>query len=544
MRCARPGLILALVFSWACGGPNESVGPDPVPPTESTPCELALGAGAVILPDGEVVDDLRTALMAARPDDELKLCPGRYHGNFVAEVPLRLTAVEDAAVTVLDGISDLPTLEIPGGSEVVGLTIRGGGGVRMSSQGPLGIVDAVITGNQADYGAGVVVAENSVATLSGTVITGNMARKGGGGVWVQPGGRLELLDGSRVSLNWAGLFGAGIWLEDAHITGGLVSDNVLVAGAETLPLRDEHGVLFFPAEAFGGSGVALSGTGSLTGVEVTGNLGLGGAFSVIRGTASLTDVWIHANHSDSIHAGGGLAVIEAHVSGEGNTRVERNTAYSAAGAWVHDGSVTGVDFSENVARLCGGLLVESGALRNAVISENQASSGGGGGLCVSGAVRVESVTLTNNQSTSNGGALHIQAPFGISTDVEIVGCTLSGNHAASRGGGIHVEWSPIGMTVLLADSELSGNSASSDGGGVYTDALLDITNSRITGNAADHGGGAYVAQRGALSVTDCDFGEGEHENTPDDVATPSASYEGYASGTEFSCDTDGCTPEP
>lgn len=546
MRHARAWLAIALAFGWGCGGPNETDEPDAKPSEEPRLCEPVQGAGAIILPDGEVVDDLRSALLSAQPGDELRLCPGRYLGNFVAEVPLRLTGIGGAAVTILDGISDLPTLELPGDSEVEGLTIRGGGGVRMSSSGSLLIVEARISGNQAEYGAGLVVAENSVATLSGTEIMGNRAEMGGGGVWVQPGGRLELLDGSRVSANWAGVFGAGIWLQEAHLDGGLVSDNVLLATSLSMPTRDEEGVLRIPAETFGGSGVALSGSGSLTGAEITSNTGIGGAFSVSHGTADLTDVWIHDNHSDAGN-GGGIGAAEAHVVGEGNTRVERNSAAQAGGgAWVNGASISGVSFSDNVATFCGGLRLDSGELRDVVITGNEAARGSGGGVCATEAVRLENVNLVNNQSSSRGGGLSISYS-GSATEVTIVSTTISGNRAEMGGAGIYASslaWEPDSVTVRLVDSEIAGNSTPGSGGGVYTEAPFTLENSRITSNMADQGGGVWVAGAGALTVIDSDLGAGEHDNSPDDVATTAASYQGYGSGADFTCDSQSCTPEP
>lgn len=544
MRNACPWLVATLVIALGCGEPGEIRSPDPEPPAELDSCEIT---GGIILPDGRVVTDLLTALVAAEAGGELQLCPGRYHGNFTVDVPIRLRGLGGASVTILHGISDSPTLKLPGGSEITGLTIRGGGGIHMSTSGTLRVENSVISGSQADYGAGLVVAERSDVTLAGTVITANLARVGGGGVWVKAGGHLKLVDGSRVSGNWARRFGAGIWLQDAHLTGGLVSDNLLLADAYSLPQREADGALSIPAETFGGSGVALSGDGSLTGTEITGNLGVGGALSVLQGTVALADVWIHQNHAGSANGlrAGGIAVADAHVVAEGSTRIERNTAYRDGGGWLFGGSINGVTVADNDAFVCGGLSVNTGGLRNVVVSGNTASGGSGGGLCVSGRVKLDDVKLLDNHSSNSGGAIDV-APLASGTDVEIVRSRIFGNQATRHGGAIHVTswwWMPDSAKVIVSDSEINDNSAVEVGGGAYTDAPLTIENSRVVANSADHGGGVYVAEAGVLTIVSGDLGVADDENTPDDIATPAASYQGYGIGVTITCDVNGCTPE-
>ena len=105
--------------------------------------------------------------------------------------------------------------------------------------------------------------------------------------------------------------------------------------------------------------------------------------------------------------------------------------------------------------------------------------------------------VSGNRATTDGG--------GIANDlggVMVVGSTISGNFAGRDGGGIHTRSSftnPYGSGRLeVTDSTISGNTADS-GGGIFSDTNLNpvgtttISNSTISGNLADgrEGGGLF-----------------------------------------------------
>lgn len=539
----RSGLF-ALILGAGCDGGRAPSGPDTDPPSDVGVCVPTAENAQVTLDGIRVFDDLQAALLAASPGSELVLCPGSHRGNFVATVPVRLVGLEDRAVTVLTGLSDLlPTLEIPGGSEIVNLTIRdGGGGVVMSSSGSLRIEASLVTGNVADYGAGLVVAENSTATLASTDIRGNSARVAGGGVWVRPGGTLELSEGSSISSNWADAFGAGVWLQEAHLVGGEVSGNLLVTNRlDELRIDPEDGSVVVGGEAFGGSGVALSGTGSVTDTEIAWNSGAGGGLSISFGTGTLRDVWVHDNDARP-YACGGLGVAGGIAVIEGATRFERNSADTGGGGLVFHGSVFGGIFAENVATHgAGGLDVQSGELHHVVIRGNSSEGHFGGGLSTTGTAQLDGLTIEDNHVSGAGGGIHVSAI--IDATVEISNTTIAGNEA-HEGGGLYVRagWTPLHVT--LTNTTLHGNRAAGVGGGLHTNAPVDVRGGAIVGNLADSGGGAYIAAQGALSVTNTDLGAGESDNDPDDIATSVGSHQGYGAGASFACDDAGCTPTP
>jgi hypothetical protein len=77
------------------------------------------------------------------------------------------------------------------------------------------------------------------------------------------------------------------------------------------------------------------------------------------------------------------------------------------------------------------------------------------------------------------------------TTAELRGMTVTGGRAHD-GGGIHNDKN---ATLTLTNSTVSGNAAEDDGGGIYNSGTLTLTNSTVSGNTADDtdpsGGGIY-----------------------------------------------------
>ncbi|NEO55451.1 MAG: DUF4347 domain-containing protein [Okeania sp. SIO3B5] len=138
----------------------------------------------------------------------------------------------------------------------------------------------------------------------------------------------------------------------------------------------------------------------------------------------------------------------------------------------------------------GGGINNSGTANiiNTTISGNSVSLNGGG-INNSGTVSISNSTITGNSNNSGGGGIHNSLGIANISDSTI------GNNSAISGGGILNNTG----TVSINNSIISDNSASSgSGGGINnlstTDYLLgitNITNSTITGNLADSGGGIY-----------------------------------------------------
>jgi hypothetical protein len=111
------------------------------------------------------------------------------------------------------------------------------------------------------------------------------------------------------------------------------------------------------------------------------------------------------------------------------------------------------------------------------------ADGYGGGVYNLGTLALSSCTLSNNSAQVNGGGL---TNGGTAT---LTNCTLRNNSAQGGGGGI-ANWN----TLTVGDSTLSGNVGSGGGGGIYNcgHGAVTVVNTTLNGNSTDYEGGAIA----------------------------------------------------
>jgi hypothetical protein len=116
---------------------------------------------------------------------------------------------------------------------------------------------------------------------------------------------------------------------------------------------------------------------------------------------------------------------------------------------------------------------------------------------LAGNVTLDNLTIANGNVgiwNGDGAGVSIAGP---NTAVTITNSTLTGN-SANYGGGIYNNG-----TLTVANSALSGNTANNrSGGGIYNNngGTLTVNNSALSGNSATHGGGGIFNNQGALTV--------------------------------------------
>lgn len=118
--------------------------------------------------------------------------------------------------------------------------------------------------------------------------------------------------------------------------------------------------------------------------------------------------------------------------------------------------------------------------------------------------------------------------------LEARGSEITGN-TGERGGALRV----ITGDVVLVNTTVEDNEAE-DGGAFYVDDGGEISTweGSVCRNTATRGGGAWLVTGegeeapGALSSIGTDWCEGEDDNTPDDVATETTSYD-YGDAADF-----------
>ena len=440
-----------------------------------------------------------------------------------------------------------------GSFEMTGGSISGntgcGSGVFLQSNTSFSMTGGAITdntSNNATYGGGVVVFDNSVAaiTLGGTakitgnhqviegVITNNNLSIGHSlpvvsttdapngmviGVTVQ-----EASDGLTIAGNGAaakyfssddpaytvvssdgkavlripGDFKAVIVDTDTFINGGLtlILNNIAQNGNTVRLLADVTENVTINADkdiTLDLNGHVLKGTGS-------------GSVITISNGASLTlmDINPTASHTGTTFPAGG--VITGGDAGNGGG-VKNNGSFTMAG-----GTITG-----NTAKANGGAVyinIGSLVMSGGIITGNTATTNGGG-VANGGTFNMNGGCITGNTATSRGGGVYVEGEISSFT---MSGGTITGNTAGNSGGGVYV----TSGTFTLADGAISNNTADKTGGGVYIynnsiyDSKFIMNGGSITENeAANFGGGVYAGSEftmndGTISGNKANAGSG------------------------------------
>jgi hypothetical protein len=264
-------------------------------------------------------------------------------------------------------------------------------------------------------------------------------------------------------------------------------------------------------------GTLIMNTGSLI-IGNTSPIG-GGVYVASGGTFTMNGGKIGETSSrkNTSPIGGGVYV----ASGGTFTMQDGKISYNTATGTV---TVTGLS---NTSATGGGVYVAGTfTMRGGEISNNNSTSYEGGvHVAKNGIFTMDGGKITDNTSTSAGGGVGILGTFIMSGNAEISGnkstnssgggvnigpggtFNMSGSAVISRntasvGGGVAVG----GATFTMSGGEISGNIAtgtSAGGGGVYVDAGAFIMNddAKISGNISkNNGGGVYVGSGGTFTM--------------------------------------------
>jgi hypothetical protein len=432
---------------------------------------------------------------------------------------------------------------IMNGGAISGNTAQNGGGVRVE-EGTFTMNGGTISGNTAQYGGGVSVEEDSIFTIGGTsVISGNTVSSTNSTL-----NNVYLYDQQYITLG-TGANGATVPTAGMSIYVTASADSVIVQSGASA-----NHVQYFHADAAGkiveydgGQLVIRNLTGS-TLQSLIDNAAVGGTVTVPAGTYLVSaEVTVGANKNLILTTAPGQtvtlensntsasAVNMLRVSGGGRMTLKP----ASGGSIVIDGQKSG-PVAALVAVDDGTLTMESGvAIKNSngngvsvnvngelvmiggEISGNEAPSGNGGGVLVTG-----------GQFTMSGGKI---------TDNKGSPPTNGGAGSGGKGGGVSLL---DGGVFNMTGGEISGNkvppgSGPASGGGVYvgTDSEFTMNGGTISNNrTASNGGGVLVNDGGTFKKTGGTIygsGEGANSNNAEGqghaiahyVASPSAAVE-------------------
>ncbi len=310
----------------------------------------------VTLSDGTTTSTIQAAVDAASSGDTVLICPGTYGESVVVEKALSLVSSAGSEQTILDAGDPSPnvsTLVIRSKDLVTveGLTITGGngtredggywgGGIHAGQSGGVEVRDCVVTGNTADYAAGILGTDLYPASdlLVDTVLETNVASEAGGGFLLFH----ARLEGVEVRDN-----------EAAYGGGGSVWNGSLTADSATL-LENNRA-------SNAGGGIYLYDAATWSGGEITGNSATeqGGGVMIVQ-SGKFKDATVTSN--DTAGAGGGFA-IEGEQFSLLNVVLADNSASLGAGLAASDtnGNLEALQFDRHAASKLGGGLYLTGS---------------------------------------------------------------------------------------------------------------------------------------------------------------------------------------
>jgi hypothetical protein len=145
----------------------------------------------------------------------------------------------------------------------------------------------------------------------------------------------------------------------------------------------------------------------------------------------------------------------------------------------------------------------------------------GGAIYNAGTLTIDETTITGANGGSSGGGI-----FNDGGDLTVRNSIITENRAAYGGGifsGCFFFSCGGGGTLTLINTSITNNSTPSDGGGIFNGRPLTATDSTISQNTAQRGGGIYNCVAGDVPpVGNCDGSltlrdTSVTQNTPDDI---------------------------
>jgi len=487
----------------------------------ATPCEFHFVSGIIAYNYGAAINVRFSKCYLGTDDETANLTAPiiRYNsgqgidindGGIVTIYDMNITNNGSTGIYGNGGSS----LTATGGS----ITNNNGGGISGWTPGTrcFTLSNVTISGNTSSQGAGVNY-YSAGATFTNCTITNNTSTGNGGGIWCNNSSTTTpsiTLIGCTISNNTAGSNSSGGGIMHDRSGGIIVISNCTITGNT----------------AAYGAGIRSIGTATITDTTISNNRATSnGALHLAN--ATIDGCTISGNTGNAIYAQGSnystrktLIITDTEISGntgkginlmymdatiDDGTQIINNTSTGQGGgiyAEICSVSLLSCTISGNSAPYGGGIYNQNGQLtiNGATISANSTNNSSYGGAAIGqntgtattfGEVftRIISGTISNNTASSFGGGVLI-----INGSLYIEGGTISGNTAAI-GGGICINSNDA--VVSITGGSITGNTATNYGGGIYAKGTTTISGGTISGNTASGNGGAVYIKSGSLAIS-------------------------------------------
>lgn len=360
---------------------------------------------------------------------------------------------------------------------------RYGAGVCVGDYCTVNLSDGTISNNKgAASGGGLKTGAACAVTISGGEITGNSAVNGGG-MFLSGNSSTATVTGGTFTENDAGSSGGFAYIsQNCTITvkGGTYADNRTDGDGGAIRLAGAYSRLIAEAGTFSNN-YAKGGGGAVSKETTTGGITISGG-----------------SYTGNEAGGSGGAISSAiNITVQGTTVISENTAGSSGGGIQTSFGMTvsgDVQILNNKATTGNGGGLSTGqtiTINGATVRGN--SAGGNGGGMYAGIINATDVTLDSNTATGSGGGFYLPSHTCSAT---IKNCTFTGNRAANGGG-----FGSESGNLTVDNCTLTGNTATASGGGIYITGwgAMNLSNSVVTGNSANYGGGITASGNGSMS---------------------------------------------
>lgn len=168
----------------------------------------------------------------------------------------------------------------------------------------------------------------------------------------------------------------------------------------------------------------------------------------------------------------------------------------------------------NSAEYGGGVYVTSTfTMSGGEISDNTSTNDGGGIYSYGGTATMTGGEISYNSADNNGGGVALDNH----STVAMENATITQNTAGNRGGGVYAESDTFTATDCTITYNTIDSNNRSQGGGIYADDAVTLTDTEVSNNVADNGGGAYInggtfTLAGSSSVTGNTDNSSENNN--------------------------------
>ena len=323
-----------------------------------------------------------------------------------------------------------------------------GGGI----YGGTNMVSTVVSNNCATTGSGGGTYFLGVASVERSTIVSNRAEVGNGGGMCTTANKPVAVSGSTIAFNYAGSNGGGAYAPSATFTNTTISSNRSVLhgagiyGSQTASQRPVLRGCTVVDNAAGVNKSSAANGGGLWGAvaydtEISGNSTFGtgaGARDCVLARCTLSgNTAADIGGSVSCFGGGAYGGFATNCVFSGNTALRQGTRNdSGGGGGMYGVSGVGNVLFGNEARLgAGAFLVSGNMLANCVVSNNVATSSGGGAY---GAGSVyNSLVVDNGISNATGGAAAAGAAGTSASSLVLVNCTVACNDGGAARGGLY-----------------------------------------------------------------------------------------------------------